>query len=474
MIQPSKIVKPVTLLSWIILSNLVVTRECRTQDCTHGIKVINEDFYFRASSDHGAASDVVAIEVSIKVNEIHGGPSFFGMVVSYDDLVAELVGGPEYSEQFSEFLVFGQFTPVPDGYLRPGATGKAFILTAVFIHGAADEYLASGNSLPLATFYFKLKGTAGNSTLLRFNDSDFVLPGDACLVNSVTFHLRPDEHRPSDNSWIEVLSKIHVPGEIRILPGEATHPDPPDSPPLAKVYPDQPGPGEAHVQFELTGGAVRPGATEVPVDLYITSNYEFASYAAAGVYSNQHLILRRIEDHTRPGGQRIVQETGEFSFISDLSRWRIGHEDERVRVATLYFDVSPLAEDGESLALELKTNGSPSQRYVNWIGILSEKASQTVPISTEIEPLVVTQGVLKVRSASTTSLGDANFDRAFDISDPISVVEFLFQGGLPPACFNAADFSSDGHIDISDPIAMLGELFLMGSGSAAPTEVSCE
>jgi hypothetical protein len=452
------------------------TMVCSAQDCTHGVKLISDDFAFRASSDQGAVGDVVAVETSLKVNRIHGGAQFFGMVVSYDERMAELVGGPEYSDQFNEFLTFGQFTPVPVNYLRPGASGRAFILTAIFIHRAADEYLAAGNFLPIATFYFKLIGEPNDTSLIQFNDKDFVLPGDACLVNSFTFRLRPDEHIPPHDEWIETLSTVHVPGEIKIVPGEATHPDPPDSPPLAKVYLDQPGPGEANVQFELTGGAVRPGATEVPVDLYITSNYEFASYAAAGVYPNRHLTLRRIEDHTRPGGQRIVQETGEFSFISDLSRWRIGHEDERVRVATLYFDVSPQAEDGESLALELKTTGTPSQRYVNWIGILSEKASQTVPISTEIEPLVVTQGVLKVRSASTAIRGDANMDKSFDISDPITVVEFLFQAGPPLPCMNAADFSDDVKIDIADPIAMLGALFLGASAALPPAAqvVSCE
>jgi hypothetical protein len=55
--------------------------------------------------------------------------------------------------------------------------------------------------------------------------------------------------------------------------------------------------------------------------------------------------------------------------------------------------------------------------------------------------------------------GDANMDGARDISDPISALDFLFQGGELP-CPDAADANDDGELDLSDAIAMLQDVFL--------------
>jgi hypothetical protein len=50
-------------------------------------------------------------------------------------------------------------------------------------------------------------------------------------------------------------------------------------------------------------------------------------------------------------------------------------------------------------------------------------------------------------------------DGAFDISDPISVLGYLFLGDDEPLCRPAADYDGDGRLLISDPIRMLGVLF---------------
>lgn len=57
--------------------------------------------------------------------------------------------------------------------------------------------------------------------------------------------------------------------------------------------------------------------------------------------------------------------------------------------------------------------------------------------------------------------GDANMDLKLDISDPVTVLDFLFLGAADPLpCADAADFNDDGSVDISDPIGVLGFLFL--------------
>ena len=52
-----------------------------------------------------------------------------------------------------------------------------------------------------------------------------------------------------------------------------------------------------------------------------------------------------------------------------------------------------------------------------------------------------------------------------NITDAVSVLSYLFSGGVEPACEAAGDGNDDGRLDISDALAILGYLFL---GSAAP------
>ena len=59
--------------------------------------------------------------------------------------------------------------------------------------------------------------------------------------------------------------------------------------------------------------------------------------------------------------------------------------------------------------------------------------------------------------------GDANGDRALDISDAVRILAFLFTGGPAPACQEMSDLDGDGRLDITDPIYVLSFLFLGGS-----------
>ena len=61
--------------------------------------------------------------------------------------------------------------------------------------------------------------------------------------------------------------------------------------------------------------------------------------------------------------------------------------------------------------------------------------------------------------------GDPNGDGEVNITDAVSVLSYLFSGGVEPACEDAGDGNDDGRLDISDALAILGYLFL---GSAAP------
>ncbi len=73
-----------------------------------------------------------------------------------------------------------------------------------------------------------------------------------------------------------------------------------------------------------------------------------------------------------------------------------------------------------------------------------------------------------IPDVTTFFRGDSNADGAVDLSDPIGVLTYLFQGGAFPACMDAADANDDGRIDITDPIAVLGSLYLEGVELPAP------
>jgi hypothetical protein len=64
--------------------------------------------------------------------------------------------------------------------------------------------------------------------------------------------------------------------------------------------------------------------------------------------------------------------------------------------------------------------------------------------------------------------GDVNSDGAFDISDPIADLGFLFLGHEGPGCRDAADANDDGSLDISDALFLLDCLFGDRDGWSIP------
>lgn len=67
--------------------------------------------------------------------------------------------------------------------------------------------------------------------------------------------------------------------------------------------------------------------------------------------------------------------------------------------------------------------------------------------------------------------GDANIDRALDISDPVKILLTLFTGAGPLNCEDAADANDDGQIDLADPITLLNFLFRQNTSVGLSPEV---
>jgi hypothetical protein len=69
--------------------------------------------------------------------------------------------------------------------------------------------------------------------------------------------------------------------------------------------------------------------------------------------------------------------------------------------------------------------------------------------------------------------GNANGAGGVDISDAIWNLRFLFSGGAPPPCPDAADANDDGSVDISDSLFILGYLFFGSAPPPAPGPTVC-
>jgi hypothetical protein len=448
-------------------------------DCGFPNDVVTTDHYFYgASSDQGAVGDVVAVELSVTLDAIQlvldnreFRPYGFILVGCYDGEALEILEQVQYSEFYDEFALFSIFYPEGGEAGRlPGHPGGTFILGAGFQAGAADRFLSAGSAFPLVTLYFRIRSAAQDEIAIRFCDSTRV--GVGCESNTLDYTtvrgLRED---------YRTLSTRHVPGIIRILPGEPTRPDPPSLPPNATIYPEAPTPETAAIHFELEGPPVAaPGATEVPFRLFVTSNHEFSGFMSGLRFPAEHLELARVEEHTRPGVLAIDNEpfdvdfdSGGFGLLMANSRRRVGQEQERVHLATLYFNVKEAART----AGEVRLHFERFDNFRNWLAIWHRNGQDTshLPITAEVTPLVVADGLLQIQAVATR-LGDVNLDYAVDLSDAVNLLGTLFLGAEPIVCPQAADFNEDEEVNLSDAVSILNHLF-RGWPGPAEREVFC-
>jgi hypothetical protein len=68
--------------------------------------------------------------------------------------------------------------------------------------------------------------------------------------------------------------------------------------------------------------------------------------------------------------------------------------------------------------------------------------------------------------------GNINGDASLDIADAVTLLSYLFAGGKPPACRDAADANDDGSVNIADAVAILAYYFA-GAGDLAPPFGTC-
>ncbi|MBI4585886.1 MAG: hypothetical protein HY717_17895 [Planctomycetes bacterium] len=440
-------------------------------DCPTGrFDKISDEFFFSASSDQGATGDVVAIDLMV-TNQIPR-TDLIGLYIvgCYDASIAELLDEVQYMEIFDLLSWRSSFWKLSIGDF------KGFGLAMGLKYAEVPKIFPSDQPVHLATLFFRLIGKPGSFSKIEFCDNVFRQPQGACSKNALQFVPRVGEGTLEDQ--LHAFSIRHLPGEIRILDGEPTRPNPPATPPLAKIYPQAPTPESAKIQFELTGGTAQPGSKEVPLSVYVTSNYEFSGFYLSIVFSPTFLELARVAEHTRPGAMVINNTEGFMAAGMTNSRRRIGAEGERVKLVTLYFNVKPEAPLGSEIPLKFAPSGPEGYPfYFNWLAIHYKDtvSPDKLPITAEVQPLLVTNAALQLQRPPMVRCGDANQDGQLDTADALATLAHLFLGGAAPACPVAADFDLSGDLDISDPIALLSTVYLGRPplDTLEPAEVPC-
>jgi hypothetical protein len=64
--------------------------------------------------------------------------------------------------------------------------------------------------------------------------------------------------------------------------------------------------------------------------------------------------------------------------------------------------------------------------------------------------------------------GDANGDESFDVGDVVSMIDFVFRGGLPPEPMERADANGDCISNIGDAVYMINNIFKEGPAAICP------
>jgi len=56
-----------------------------------------------------------------------------------------------------------------------------------------------------------------------------------------------------------------------------------------------------------------------------------------------------------------------------------------------------------------------------------------------------------------------------NVTDPVSLLDWLFRSGEEPPCKDASDANDDGRIDVSDAVSLLSYLFLGSEALPGPS-----
>ena len=146
-----------------------------------------------------------------------------------------------------------------------------------------------------------------------------------------------------------------------------------------------------------------------------------------------------------------------FDFVGPFDGRVLGSSNGG-RLINLIFDVQEDAAVGARTVLRMLNNLEISRIFniftVNGFSVLPALGSSTITITDSLTEQFVR--------------GDVDDNGEIQITDGISVLNYLFLGGAVPRCLDAADFDDDGSLVLTDAISILNFLFLGGPAPRVP------
>ena len=456
--------------------NLLADLSClkpRFDGQEHNMDYLVETDTYRlvATSVSGAKGDVVPVTLWLYSNlENPGWISFSASICHNPDLV-ELVGEPEFSDEFATLLGVGGalYFPVDEAVDSRNHVGYGFLL-AVHLHPLEyNERFPSQLPVPIGTVYYRLKGEPGDQAEISFCNGELVRFNAVCNTNNLHGH---NDERPQ--GWTFISTKNEN-GVLTVTEGPVTQPDRPPALPQAKIYPELPSDEEINFQIRIPAQAARPGSTEVPIDVFVSADVESSGFMVPINFDERYLRLTRIDEFL-PGGVNIINnddvnpgnDVNEgFALVASAARIggrRLLDAGEELRLATLYFNVLDAASEVRETSLTIErvvgSNRGNDIPYDPLVFIRVENkalAGGGGETREQVDPLSVNHGRLALQAAMAT-LGDVNFDSRRDLTDAIGILDFLFRGD-DLICTTAADVNGDDRINIADPVRILLALF---------------
>jgi hypothetical protein len=345
-----------------------------------------------------------------------------------------------------------------------------------FENGFGDVYIPAGN---VTTF----------ALLTDFVKKKFLAPGSEVPILEITFCLNQGTHAGSypltlvegevvDGESGRAIRPRLIAGTLNVLADVTATPDAcPIRPPGEKPF--------LEAVFRLDDAFAEPG-DEVAVQFLVQANEPIMAYSFCIDFDETVLQATEIEPvWAKPDGSDY--DYRHFEFSNDDAIPGSGGGDEGFVTGGVVFSLTDNVEmpaDIENLSLKLhfgirpdSTASSTELRFIDDAQRTGDLLPYQNVVTARGEPIAPSQAlsfvfldgrVTVIPDASVFVRGDSNRDFAVDLSDAIHTLEFLFLGGPPADCPDAADANDDGRLDISDPTAILMSLFLGGDPLPAP------
>jgi hypothetical protein len=437
-----------------------------------------DEFWFEADSASGAQGDVLGVRFTLKAEPDFEFPlGGIDIAVCHDPSIAEVVGEPIFSEEIlSRSPAQIAFFPIDHSLDPVNHTGYGFL--GFFL--AMRSRIPMAAEIPLMTVFYRLKGEPGSVSNLSF-----------CSDSLEIFRSRCNPNRIADGAtgMLELYPLHNQPGVLSVVDGLPTHPDRPPEPPEATIYPDPLSKEQVNFRVRISEAAALPGEHHIPVAVFVSADVDYTGIIVPVDFDERYLRLTRVQHHFI-AGTVIINDGNEGESASSprtgnavlasavrVGKRRIAPAGEEFHAATLYFDVLERAAEVRSTSLEVhRVWAENGVEWDPWVAIRVAENGVEVEspeIRQEVEPISIIRGVFAIRGLQAAVRGDVNLDGEFDVSDPVSVLNYLFQGADPLQCPKAGDYDGDGRLTIADPIGMLMVLFQRGQAAEDPVEVEC-